>query len=189
MKHVKLFEDFLNEGKKDLIALDSIGAFIDQKKGTLHPMKTNGKPDLDPGMEVFIHDADHYEIMDQIEDEDNEIYQGMLKKFQTNEKQFKGLDGLDGIDLIDAPEKSKLKIIQAKGNIISFIVPDWAKNNRNFWQVISAGTIKKKKNLSGETVYFLPGQGNLTSPTYTSIEELINGVDWKSMQDSREFNS
>lgn len=28
------------------------------------------------------HDADHYEIMDQIEDEDKEIYQAMLKKFE-----------------------------------------------------------------------------------------------------------
>jgi len=82
MKTIKTFESFVNEGKKDLVALQSIGAYIDQKTGMIHPMKRNGKPDLDPGMEVFIHDADHYEIMDQIEDEDKEIYQSMLKKFE-----------------------------------------------------------------------------------------------------------
>jgi len=82
MKYLKLFEDFINEAKKDLVALDSIGAFIDFKTGMFHPMKLNGKPDLDPGMAVFIHDADHYEIMDQIDKEDEMIYQSALKQFQ-----------------------------------------------------------------------------------------------------------
>jgi hypothetical protein len=75
-------ESFINEANKDLIALQSIGAYVNQKTGMIHPMKRNGKPDLDPGMEVFIQDADHYEIMDQIEDEDKEIYQSLLKKFE-----------------------------------------------------------------------------------------------------------
>jgi len=82
MKYLRLFEDFINEAKKDLVALDSIGAFIDLKTGMIHPMKSNGKPDLDSGMAVFIHDADHYEIMDQIDKEDEMIYQSALKQFQ-----------------------------------------------------------------------------------------------------------
>jgi hypothetical protein len=45
-------------------------------------MNSDGSMDEDPGMAVDIMDADHYEIMDQIEDEDKEIYQSVLRAFQ-----------------------------------------------------------------------------------------------------------
>ena len=195
MKHVKLFEDFtssVNEAKKDLVALQSIGAYIDQKTGMIHPMKRNGKPDLDPGMEVFIHDADHYEIMDQIEGEDKEIYQAMLKKFESNEshiteKQLKGLDGIDDeTSLTEISDKEKLKIIQSTGNNISFKVPEGF--DRNFWQVFSKGKIKSKKNLAGDKVFYLPGK-IIDSPNFKSEKDLIDGVDWESVQRTREFNA
>jgi hypothetical protein len=45
-------------------------------------MKSDNTPDLDSGMAVDIMDADHYEIMDQIDSDDEEIYMSVLKKFQ-----------------------------------------------------------------------------------------------------------
>ena len=66
----------------NLTPLESIGAFIDIKNGTLHLMNTDGTMDVDPGMATDIMDADHYEIMDQISDEDKEIYLSVLKSFQ-----------------------------------------------------------------------------------------------------------
>lgn len=68
--------------QETVLPLRSIGAFIDTKNGTLHPMNQDGSMDEDPGMAVDIMDADHYEIMDQIEDGDKEIYQSVLKAFQ-----------------------------------------------------------------------------------------------------------
>ena len=68
--------------QETVLPLRSIGAFIDTKNGTLHPMNQDGSMDEDPGMEVDIMDADHYEIMDQIEDGDKEIYMSVLKAFQ-----------------------------------------------------------------------------------------------------------
>ena len=99
------------------------------------------------------------------------------------EKQFKGLTSDQSLEDIDNDQK--LKIIQSTGNIIDFKVPDWA--NRNFWQVISKGKISKKKNLNGDTVFFLPGKV-ISSPTYNSIEELIDNVLWDSMEQRRRFN-
>ena len=82
MKDTFNLSKYLNEGRINLTPLESIGAFIDTKNGTLHPMNTDGTMDVDPGMAVDIMDADHYEIMDQIEDSDKEIYMSVLKKFQ-----------------------------------------------------------------------------------------------------------
>ena len=76
---------YLAENKllqETVLPLRSIGAFIDTENGTLHPMNQDGLMDKDPGMAVDIMDADHYEIMDQIEDEDKEIYMSVLKAFQ-----------------------------------------------------------------------------------------------------------
>lgn len=76
---------YLAEGRllqEAVLPLRSIGSFIDTKNGTLHPMNQDGSMDKDPGMAVDIMDADHYEIMDQIEGEDKEIYQSVLKSFQ-----------------------------------------------------------------------------------------------------------
>jgi predicted metal-dependent phosphotriesterase family hydrolase len=110
-----------------------------------------------------------------------------LKNLLT-EKQLKGLEGIpDNKKLAQISDAEKLKIVQAAGNIIDFIVPDWAKGTRNFWQVISQGSIKKKKNLGGDIIYFLPGRG-IQSPAYSSIKELLNGIDWKSMEETRRFN-
>jgi hypothetical protein len=73
---------YLNEGRINLTPLKSIGAFIDTENGLLYPMKSDNTPDLDSGMAVDIMDADHYEIMDQIDSDDEEIYMSVLKKFQ-----------------------------------------------------------------------------------------------------------
>lgn len=103
-----------------------------------------------------------------------------------SENQFKGIENIpDGTQLKDISSADKLKIIQTKGNIIDFKVPAYMK--RNFLQVISDGKIKKTKNISGETVYTLPGR-MMASPSYSSIEELIDNVDWESMEQTRRFN-
>lgn len=76
---------YLSENKllqETILPLESIGAFIDTENGLLYPMKSDNTPDLNSGMAVDIMDADHYEIMDQIEDEDKEIYMSVLKAFQ-----------------------------------------------------------------------------------------------------------
>jgi hypothetical protein len=104
------------------------------------------------------------------------------------EKQFKGIEGIPANKkLSQLSDAEKIKILQASGNIIDFIVPDWAKGTRNFWQVISKGSIKKKKNLGGDIIYFLPGK-MVQSPAYSSVKELLNGVDWNSMEERRKFN-
>jgi len=48
MKHIQLFEDFLNEAK--YIKLNSVGSAIDND-GNVYPQLKNGKPDLDNGVE------------------------------------------------------------------------------------------------------------------------------------------
>jgi hypothetical protein len=102
------------------------------------------------------------------------------------EKQLKGLEGISPNQTLDKISKvQKLKIIKAPGNIITFFVPDWAKGSRNFWQVIGTGKIKK--NMSGE--FGLEGKGPMkSSPTFKTIDDLIDGVDWKSMEQTRRFN-
>ena len=82
MKDTFNLSKYLNEGRINLTPLESIGAFIDTENGLLYPMKSDNTPDLDSGMAVNIMDADHYEIMDQISDEDKEIYLSVLKSFQ-----------------------------------------------------------------------------------------------------------
>ena len=102
------------------------------------------------------------------------------------EKQFKGLDGIDTkTPLTKISDVQKLKIIQSTGNIISFFVPRGF--DRNFWQVISKGKIKKGKSLSGDVVYTLPGK-MIGSPQFKSVNDLIKGVDWESVEKARRFN-
>jgi hypothetical protein len=109
-------------------------------------------------------------------------------KETITEKQFKGIEGIPANKkLSQLSDAEKIKIVQASGNIIDFMVPDWAKGTRNFWQVISKGSIKKKKNLGGDVIYFLPGK-MVQSPAYTSVKELLNGIDWESMEERRRFN-
>jgi hypothetical protein len=104
------------------------------------------------------------------------------------EKQLKGLDGIPANKSLEKISKAeKLNIIKAKGNMISFIVPDEYKGKRNFWTVISNGKIVKKKNLNGETIFILPGKGpEKVSPSYSSVKDLLNGVDWDTMELRRE---
>lgn len=98
------------------------------------------------------------------------------------EKQFKGLEGINSnVSLEKITNDQKLKIIKGVGNIIDFIVPKGV--SRNFWQVIGTGKIKK--NLSGE--HYLEGKV-INSPMFKSLDDLIKGVNWKSMEERRRFN-
>ena len=109
-----------------------------------------------------------------------------IEETTLNEKQFKGLEGIPANKSLEKISKAeKLNIIKAKGNIISFIVPDEYKGKRNFWQVISAGNIKKS---SSGNIVMLMGGGPMNSPSFKNIDDLINGVDWKSMEEKRRFN-
>ena len=100
------------------------------------------------------------------------------------EKQLKGLEGIPANKSLEKISNAeKLNIIKAKGNIINFIVP--AGMNRNFWQVISTGSIKKS---SSGNIVMLMGGGPMNSPSFKTIDDLIDGVDWKAMEQRRRFN-
>jgi hypothetical protein len=102
------------------------------------------------------------------------------------EKQFKGLEGIpDNKSLEKITDAQKLKIIKAPGNIIDFHVPADQKSKRNFWQVISSGKILTS---SKSSIVMLKGKGFLNSPVFDSMDDLIKGVDWKSMEEKRRFN-
>ena len=181
MKHIQLFEDFLNEVK--YTKLNSVGSIIDQD-GIVYPQLKNGKPDTDNGVE-FSEVSDEW--LEGLSNADKKLVAKFEEFNSLTEKQLKGLDGIDDeTSLTEISDKQKLKIIQSVGNNISFIVPKGF--DRNFWQVFSKGKIKKKKDLSGNTVYFLPGK-IIDSPNFKSEKDLINGVDWASVQQTREFNA
>ena len=111
---------------------------------------------------------------------------GKVDESVITEKQFKGLDGIDDkTPLSKISDKQKLKIIQGTGNIISFKVPKGS--DRNFWQVISKGKIKKTRNPQGYVRYILPGK-MISSPFFKSEKDLVNGVDWDSVEKARRFN-
>jgi hypothetical protein len=98
------------------------------------------------------------------------------------EKQLKGLEGISTNTSLEKISKDqKLKIIKAPGNIVDFIVPKGV--SRNFWQVMGTGKIKK--NTDGE--YYLEGKV-INSPMFKSIDDLVKGVLWKSMEERRRFN-
>jgi len=105
-----------------------------------------------------------------------------------SEASLKGVEGVpSNKKLSQLSDNDKLKIVQSSGNLISFKVPDWSKGKRNFWTVISNGKIVKKQNLNGETIFFLPGKGpEKVSPSYSSVKDLLNGVDWDTMELRRE---
>ena len=106
------------------------------------------------------------------------------ESIMLSEKQFKGLEGIPANKSLEKISNAeKLNIIKAKGNIINFIVP--AGMNRNFWQVISTGSIKKS---SSGNIVMLMGQGPMNSPSFKTIDDLIDGVDWKAMEQRRRFN-
>jgi len=113
----------------------------------------------------------------------------MIKlKTILSEASLKGVEGVpSNKKLSQLSDNDKLKIVQSSGNLISFKVPDWSKGKRNFWTVISNGKIVKKQNLNGETIFFLPGKGpEKVSPSYSSVKDLLNGVDWDTMELRRE---
>ena len=176
MKHIKLFEQFIAEAK--YTKLESVGSIIDQD-GMVYPMTVSGKPDLDAGtpLDEIDREDDWYSSLSA---KDKKI---VAQYESVTEKQFKGLTSDQSLEDIDNDQK--LKIIQSTGNIIDFKVPEWS--DRNFWQVISKGKITKKKNLNGDTVYVLPGR-MISSPAYSSIQELIDNVLWDSMEQRRRFN-
>jgi hypothetical protein len=105
-----------------------------------------------------------------------------------SEASLKGVEGVpSNKKLSQLSDNDKLKIVQSTGNLISFKVPDWSKGKRNFWTVISNGKIVQKKNLDGITIFILPGKGpEKVSPSYSSVKDLLNGVDWDTMELRRE---
>jgi hypothetical protein len=113
----------------------------------------------------------------------------MIKlKTILSEASLKGVEGVpSNKKLSQLSDNDKLKIVQSSGNLISFKVPDWSKGKRNFWTVISNGKIVQKKNLDGITIFILPGKGpEKVSPSYSSVKDLLNGVDWDTMELRRE---
>ena len=113
----------------------------------------------------------------------------MIKlKTILSEASLKGVEGVpSNKKLSQLSDNDKLKIVQSSGNLISFKVPDWSKGRRNFWTVISNGKIVQKKNLDGITIFILPGKGpEKVSPSYSSVKDLLNGVDWDTMELRRE---
>lgn len=107
-------------------------------------------------------------------------------KVNIEEKQLKGLEGIpSNVSLEKISKADKLRIIKESGNIINFFVPDWAKTRYKFWQVVSTGEIKK--NTSGK--FYLEGTGiNKSSPAFVTMDELIDGIDWKAVEQTRRFN-
>ena len=92
MKHVKLFEQFLAEGK--YINLDSVGSVMAQD-GIVYPQFANGKPDLDAPTELSEIDLedDWYTSLDK---KDKNAVDQMLKKLGLNES--KNIEGI--IDIL-----------------------------------------------------------------------------------------
>ena len=70
---------FEREGA-NLVPLQSVGLFLDTEEKTLHPMKDDGTPDLDPGMAVDMQDANKEEIMAKIDDADKEVLVSVSKE-------------------------------------------------------------------------------------------------------------
>jgi hypothetical protein len=70
---------FEEEGA-NLVPLQSVGLFLDTEEKTLHPMKDDGTPDLDPGMAVDMQDANKEEIMANIDDADKEVLVSISKE-------------------------------------------------------------------------------------------------------------
>jgi hypothetical protein len=177
-------EGFISELSKNDIHVKEIMKFYD--KGTYSTKKAvsifvSGKTNasrnqiLDDLGDMGYNDA--WEVMDHFKLKIESVNESLI-----TEKQFKGLDGIaPTTPLTKITKDQKLKIIKGVGNIIDFIVPKGV--SRNFWQVIGTGKIKK--NLSGE--YYLEGKV-INSPMFKSIDNLINGVKWDSMEEKRRFN-
>ena len=150
---------------------DKGGSFTRKKIGTI--LLKNPKADR-RDVEEALRDSDYSEVTD--------VTDRLRIESVLTEKQFKGLDGIDTkTPLTKINKDQKLKIIKAPGNIIDFIVPKGV--SRNFWQVMGTGKIKK--NSTDE--HYLEGKV-IDSPMFKSLDDLIDGVDWKSMERRRRFN-
>ena len=81
MKHLKLFEAFLDEAK--YIKLNSVGSVMDQD-GVTYPMLNNGQPDLDSPVELADIDMedDWYQSLN---NKDRSEVDRMMKKLGLNE--------------------------------------------------------------------------------------------------------
>jgi hypothetical protein len=108
------------------------------------------------------------------------------RDMQMDEAELKGIENIpSNKKLSQLSDSDKLKIVQGVGNLISFKVPSWSRDKK--WTVISSGKIVKKKDFDGDTIFFLRGKGPIkTSPTYSSVKELLDGVEWDTMELRRE---
>jgi hypothetical protein len=176
-------KDGFIKGKKDAYLIDYFGAafYVDLKNkfaSKIYPMKD--QTDL-----RYNSNFKETDKAPEMSDWKKFLKESVNESIIT-EKQLKGLDGIDSkTPLTKISDTQKLNIIQGTGNNISFKVPKGF--NRNFWQVFSKGKIKKKKSLSGDIVYYLPGKF-IDSPNFKSEKDLINGVDWESVERTRRFN-
>jgi hypothetical protein len=199
MKYIKLFEQFvesISKGSYSMLKRNDIIKHVDSGimlrisvvKPNVSGMILNsgtfkGKP-IRMGDVIAVKPAEigewEYSSLDE---------EGLIKLKDTLvEASLKGAEGIPSNKrLAQLSDNDKLKIVQSTGNLISFKVPDWSRGKRNFWTVISAGKIVKKKNLNGDIIFFLPGAGpEKVSPSYSSIAELLDGVDWDTMELRRE---
>ena len=96
---------FEGEGA-NLVPLHSVGLFLDTKEKTLHPMKDDGTPDLDPGMAVDMQDANKEEIMAKIDDADKEVLVSVSKELSET--------------LVDADQDMAEAILDALGGEAAF---------------------------------------------------------------------
>ena len=187
MKHIKLFEQFITE-KTNINALIDIltNSMEDMDERSFAKAAKDFKINPKVAKEMFdaywnldAKDRFHYDI---------EEWSEWLTSFGVHEsvvteKQFKGLNGISkDTSLEDITDEQKLNIIKGTGNIIDFIVPKGV--SRNFWQVIGTGKIKQ----NSDKEYYLEGKV-IDSPKFKTVEDLIKGVDWASMEDRRQFNS
>ena len=96
---------FEREGA-NLVPLQSVGLFLDTEEKTLHPMKDDGTPDLDPGMAVDMQDANKEEIMAKIDDADKEVLVSVSKELSET--------------LVDADQDMAEAILDALGGESAF---------------------------------------------------------------------
>ena len=106
------------------------------------------------------------------------IVEGQLKGVKTLTDKSKSL--------VDLTFEEKVKFLKGgKGDIITFNVPTEYKERYNFWQVISSGKIEE--NAGRFYLKSLPNKGK-NSPIYKSVQELVDNIDWVSMESTRKFN-
>jgi len=149
----------------------------------------NGSKDITDFIKKVLSDKQYKEVRTDKEFHKylKSFYNESVNENLITERQLKGLEGInDKTPLTKISDAQKLKIVQGTGNLISFKIPSWSKDKK--WTVISSGKIVKKKNLNGETIFFLQGKGGIikASPTYPSVKELLDGVNWDTMELRRE---